>query len=70
MRNSVLLIRPRTKPDCERTRISCDMKKGGHTVIMRRQSASVDFYRNWTEYKNGFGNPSGDHWIGKTTNNN
>ena len=28
---------------------------------------SVDFYRNFTEYENGFGNVSGELWLGKST---
>ena len=40
------------------------MKHGGQTVIMRRNSEMTDFYRNWTEYKVGFGQPSQNHWIG------
>ena len=29
-----------------------------------RQDGEVDFYRNWTEYKKGFGDPAGEHWLG------
>ena len=68
MRNIALQVKPRTKPNCELTRVSCDMKRGGQTVIMRRETGSVDFYRNWTEFKNGFGDLNNDHWIGKVRN--
>ena len=30
----------------------------------KRQVGSVDFYRNWTDYKRGFGNLEGEHWLG------
>ena len=44
----------------------CDMKtnNGGWTVLQRRINASVSFDRNWAEYVMGFGNPSGNHWLG------
>ena len=46
--------------------VFCDMETdgGGWTVLLKRQDGSVDFYRNWIDCKNGFGNLEGEHWLG------
>ncbi|KAM8718084.1 hypothetical protein ACLKA7_004742 [Drosophila subpalustris] len=47
-------------------KVACDAetRDGGWTIILRRMDGSVNFYRNWTEYKNGFGNLDGEYFLG------
>ncbi|XP_060600370.1 fibrinogen-like protein 1 [Ruditapes philippinarum] len=46
--------------------VYCDQTTdgGGWIVFQRRLNGETDFYRNWTEYKNGFGDLNGEFWLG------
>ena len=46
--------------------VYCDMDSdgGGWTVFQRRYSGVVDFYRDWEDYRQGFGYVDGEYWLG------
>ncbi|XP_063753074.1 fibrinogen C domain-containing protein 1-like isoform X2 [Eleginops maclovinus] len=46
--------------------VYCDMTTdgGGWMVIQRREDGSVNFFRDWGAYRDGFGKTTGEHWLG------
>ncbi|XP_052429847.1 microfibril-associated glycoprotein 4-like [Carassius gibelio] len=50
--------------------VYCDVEavekiETGHwLVFLRRMDGEVNFFRRWESYKTGFGNKTGEHWLG------
>ncbi|XP_067110459.1 microfibril-associated glycoprotein 4-like [Osmerus mordax] len=49
--------------------VYCDMDTlgGKWTVFLARMDGTVNFYRGWDQYKNGFGHAAGEYWLGLET---
>ncbi|XP_061624958.1 fibrinogen C domain-containing protein 1-like isoform X1 [Phyllopteryx taeniolatus] len=63
-RDGVYSVFPVHEPDG--FTVFCDLSTdaGGWTVIQRRQDGSVNFFRGWAAYRDGFGTTTGEHWLG------
>ncbi|XP_072908740.1 angiopoietin-related protein 2b [Hemitrygon akajei] len=62
--SGIYLLKPENKNRL--MQVWCDQTHdpGGWTVIQRRLDGSVNFFRNWETYKQGFGNIDGEYWLG------
>lgn len=61
-RNSLYKIKPYGLQ--KHIEVYCDMSSGGWTLIQKRSDGTTKFFRDWAEYKTGFGGLYGEHWIG------
>ncbi|XP_035774151.1 angiopoietin-related protein 1-like [Anopheles albimanus] len=54
------------KSDSSPIKVYCEMEKfdGGWIVVQHRFNGSVDFFRNWADYRDGFGELDGEFWLG------
>ncbi|XP_070175362.1 microfibril-associated glycoprotein 4-like isoform X2 [Littorina saxatilis] len=59
--NGVYWVRPSLNTEAFRVRCSMEWNR---TVIMSRTSNTLDFNRSWVDYRDGFGDVEGDHWLG------
>ncbi|KAK2139347.1 hypothetical protein LSH36_1849g00001 [Paralvinella palmiformis] len=48
----------------EDTTKTISVTKDGWTIILKRMDGSVDFNREWEDYKNSFGSSDGEFWAG------
>ena len=55
----------RVKEDATKeVRCNMDIEGGGWLVLQHRFDGNVNFHRNWSEYKNGFGSVGNEFWLG------
>ncbi|XP_064172362.1 angiopoietin-related protein 6 [Anguilla rostrata] len=62
--SGIYLLRPRNANRLIQAWCEQDPVQGGWTVVQRRQDGSVNFFRTWDQYKQGFGNLNGEYWLG------
>ncbi|XP_018432077.1 PREDICTED: angiopoietin-2-like isoform X5 [Nanorana parkeri] len=62
--SGIYMLRFSNSTDTVKALCDMDTSGGGWTVIQHRKDGSVNFHRTWKEYREGFGTPSGEYWLG------
>ena len=60
-RNQVYKIKPYGQNSM--VEVFCDMKNEGWTIIQKRQDGTTNFFREWDDYKQGFGGKFHIRWT-------
>ncbi|XP_055593526.1 microfibril-associated glycoprotein 4-like isoform X1 [Uranotaenia lowii] len=64
MQTGVYRLKPQAEYQSFEALCDFDYPRGGWTVIQNRFNGSVDFYRGWKDYEEGFGDLRGEFWLG------
>ncbi|XP_052097484.1 fibrinogen-like protein A [Mytilus californianus] len=64
--SGIYTIYPENIPNGVNVYCDMDIDGGGWIVIQNRFDGSVDFYRTWNEYKDGFGDLNTEFWLGNS----
>uniref|UniRef100_A0A3Q4GUS0 Angiopoietin-related protein 2-like n=1 Tax=Neolamprologus brichardi TaxID=32507 RepID=A0A3Q4GUS0_NEOBR len=62
--SGIYLLQPQSSNRLLQAWCEQSQAQGGWTVIQRRQDGSINFFRDWEQYKQGFGNLDGEYWLG------
>ncbi|XP_014669352.1 PREDICTED: techylectin-5B-like [Priapulus caudatus] len=63
-RSGIYKIKPMLSDTAFDVYCDLDADGGGWTVFQVRMDGSVDFFRGWDAYRNGFGRLNGEFWLG------
>ncbi|XP_030062303.1 angiopoietin-related protein 1 isoform X2 [Microcaecilia unicolor] len=62
--SGIYLIKPDNSNGPMQVWCENNLDPGGWAVIQKRTDGSINFFRNWENYKKGFGNIDGEYWLG------
>lgn len=62
--SGVYLVSPKGGTESFMVYCEMDFQSGGWLTVHNRFTGEQDFYKNWEEYRTGFGNLAGEHWLG------